>query len=71
MIYGRIKVGVWSWKLGRWWHWNIGLGWTTGGLSETGRPSTGGSALIVDPAAKVCLGLATALAGANLILLLG
>lgn len=27
MIYGRLKVGVYSWKLGRFWTWNIGLGW--------------------------------------------
>lgn len=61
MIYGRILI------LGR----ARGLGWRTGGLSETGRPSSGGSALIVDPAAKVCLGLATALAGLHLFLLVG
>jgi membrane-bound metal-dependent hydrolase YbcI (DUF457 family) len=61
MIYGRIKI------LGA----ARGLGWRTGGLSETGRPSTGGSALIVDPASKVCLGLSTALAGLHLILLVG
>jgi len=58
MIYGRILI------LGR----ARGLGWRTGGLSETGRPSSGGSALILDPAAKVCAGLAAALAGLHLAL---
>jgi hypothetical protein len=86
MIYGRIKIGnlvcdrrrikgpfgsvsyAYRWH---WWHVNVGLGWTTGGLSETGRPSSGGSALIVDPASKVCVGLATALTGLHLVLLVG
>lgn len=85
MIYGRIKVGYLvcdRYRVGgffthsytyrwRWIQHNVGLGWRTGGLSETGRPSTGGSALIVDPASKVCVGLATALAGLHLVLLVG
>jgi hypothetical protein len=79
-IYGRILFGIpcrryngrggyrWSW-----WHYRIGLGWETGGLSETGRSKTSGVIRIfgfrlipADPASKVCLSLVPALAVAYL-----
>ena len=53
MIYGRILI------LGT----AYGLGWTTGGLSESG------GSLIRDPASKVCAVLAAALVGLHLYLL--
>jgi hypothetical protein len=53
MIYGRIKI------LGQ----PVGLGWETGGLSETGKRSgqPRGYLLPVNPAEKLFLGLSVAL----------
>jgi hypothetical protein len=70
-IYGRIKFGIWTkaWDsesrrtVWRWWHWNIGLGWKTGGASESG------GKFLRDPAAKVCIGLSVALTAAHLVFL--
>jgi len=63
MIYGRIKV------LGR----ARGLGWETGGLSETGRNRKGVKLWfgLRDPASKVCLFASAALALAHLALFAG
>lgn len=59
MIYGRIKI------LGS----PVGLGWHTGGLSETGRPTNGGKRwLPTNPAERVLSGLAVVLVVAQLIL---
>lgn len=63
MIFGRIKVGVWSFRLGRFWHWNVGLGWTTNGVAEKG------GSLWRDPAAKVSAGASVGLIAAHLALL--
>lgn len=62
MIYGRIKVGWYFPRLGRFWTWNIGLGWETGGLSEKG------GRWLRDPAAKACLGATAVLSIAHLYL---
>lgn len=57
MIYGRLRI------LGR----PVGLGWETGGLSETGRSRKGGTKLwVTDPASKVFLVTSAALATAHL-----
>lgn len=63
MIYGRIRIA------GR----AVGLGWETGGLSETGRRRGGTGWLIrqvvpVDPASKVCVALSAALIALHLVL---
>jgi hypothetical protein len=63
MIFGRIKFGLWSFKLGRFWHWNVGLGWTTNGLAEKG------GSLWRDPAAKVSVAMSAGLVIAHLALL--
>jgi len=63
MIFGRIKFGVWSFRLGRFWHWNVGLGWTTNGLAEKG------GALWRDPAAKVSVAASGVLVAGHLALL--
>jgi hypothetical protein len=59
MIYGRIRIA------GR----ARGLGWRTGGLSETGTREHGGHRWVIDPAAKVCAGLCAALVVAHVLLL--
>lgn len=63
MIFGRIKFGLWSFKLGRFWTWNIGLGWTTNGLAEKG------GKLWRDPAAQVSVFVSGVLILAHLVLL--
>lgn len=52
MIYGRLRI------LGH----SYGLGWTTGGISETGKRKNGGRRYVIDPAAKVCTGITAVLA---------
>lgn len=59
MIYGRIKIA------GR----ARGLGWETGGLSETGKRRYGGRRYVIDPAAKVCFGLCLGLVAVHLMIL--
>lgn len=44
MIYGRILIAGHPY----------GLGWTTGGLTETGKRKYGGKRYVIDPAAKTC-----------------
>lgn len=56
MIYGRLRI------CGR----VYGLGWTTGGLSETGKRKIGGKRFIVDPAAKFFTGVTIVLATLHL-----
>lgn len=56
MIYGRLLI------FGH----PYGLGWRTGGLSETGIRKNGGKRYIIDPAAKVCTALAISLAFCHL-----
>lgn len=76
MIYGRLKVGIWSFRLRRFWTWNVGLGWETGGLSETGRSRTGGEwrwrgkgIVPADPAAKLFLMVGAAIGALHLVML--
>lgn len=56
MIYGRLRV------CGR----PFGLGWTTGGMSETGKRKYGGKRYVIDPAAKFCTALTIVLAACHL-----
>lgn len=70
MIFGRIKFGWWSHvydpkshrRVWRFWHTNIGLGWTTNGVAEKG------GSLFRDPAAKISAVLSGVFALAHLAL---
>jgi hypothetical protein len=62
MIYGRIRIAGTA----------VGLGWTTGGVSETGRrkgatPWLTRQLVPVDPAAKVCVAMSAVLAVAHVV----
>jgi hypothetical protein len=61
MIYGRILI------CGR----PYGLGWTTGGLTETGKRKNGGKRYIIDPAAKFFMFTTAVLAVLNTFLFFG
>jgi membrane-bound metal-dependent hydrolase YbcI (DUF457 family) len=63
MIFGRIKMGVWSFRLGRFWTWNVGLGLATGDRAEEG------GRLLRDPAAKLSVALSVALVAGHGVLL--